>query len=155
MDAAASRVGASLPLYVLVEEARKRKAEEERQAKADNPSKKERSAPLVFLEDNIGRLGESTGESEPVHVTQDEEDDVMSDESEFVLSDDTDELRRLSEEQRLSTFQSQYKLQIDRQEGLLQLDETDPVTSPQREDEEDRSIIWEECELESRGFIPK
>jgi len=160
MDAAASRIGASLPLHLRVaEEARKRKAADD--AKQEEERVKGRKlmrpgATLEFLNDNIGRgvLEDATFVDASL-VSQDgvgeEEDDAPEQLYEIVLVDDTEELRQLSDEARLLAFQSQYQLEMERQTELLQL-QPSPLGSPTRGthggmmSDEEEDVPWEDGE---------
>lgn len=153
MDAAASRVGASLPLHLRMEEeaSRKRKAEEE-EAKANQNKKKNLltgSQTFDFLQDNIGRNGLDIEDN--VHlvsqeVGDDDDDYDVGEEPELVLADDTEEIQKLPEEARLAAFQAQYKLEMDRQAKLLQLKE---IESPKRPiEDDDKSVVWEDGDLD-------
>lgn len=173
MDAAASRIGASLPLYIRVEENRKRKAEQEEKEKKDknkNSKKKMASGETFhFLRDNIGRNSESGGNLDDDTPSMDDEDsDDNGDDDDgaptgMVLADDTEELRQLTEETRRAAYQAQYKLEMDRQAQLLKLLDAqsggaDGVggSSPLRrmstgagssvvtEDDERSAIMWED-----------
>lgn len=150
LDAAASRVGASLPLYFRMEESRKRKAEEEAKAKLND---KKQMAPegqtLEFLRDNIGRQGHEmrrTVDAETKEVESEEDNDEMG-EPELVLADDMEELQQLPEDSRRTAFQAQYKMEMDRQIKLLKLLEAE---SPKRAstDDDERSVMWEDGDLE-------
>jgi len=144
MDAAASRVGATLPLYYRMEEARKRKAaaeaeaeEAERKSKENgNQSKKKRQkkgtdGTLEFLRDNIGRSVSFDYDDDEDTPDEDDGDDDEDDGSssnadgsggtEVVLADDTLEMRQLAEDARRAAFQAQYKLEMERQVELLKL----------------------------------
>jgi transcription initiation factor IIE alpha subunit len=152
MDAAASRVGASLPLHMQLEEKRKRKDEEEREENKDKQKNKmvKAGSTFYFMEDNIGRNGENddsdnedssgqpNGKKETTSITPAEP------EPELVLADDTEALRQLSEEIRRSTFQAQYKLEMDRQMQLLQLGTGDSPRRSSFVEEEDKSVVWED-----------
>lgn len=163
MDAAASRVGANLPLHMRVEESRKRKAEAEAKKAAESSALTGRKlmkagATLHFLTDNIGRnglediaeqtkllLASSTNEQQPAEP---EEPEPL--EPELVLADDTEELRQLSDEARMAAFQSQYKVEMDRQVQLLQLENVEPLGSPRHSmlsSEDEDAICWEDGEM--------
>ena len=157
MDAAASRIGISLPLHLRVaEEALKRKAADDAKKTEEHVEGRKlmkAGATLEFLNDNIGRgPDEDNGMSV---VTQEEHDDevlVDQEQYEIVLVDDTEELRQLSEEKRMISFQSKYQLEMERQTELLQL-QPSPLGSPNRgagaysgmmSDDED--VLWEDGE---------
>jgi hypothetical protein len=140
MDAAASRVGASLPLYMRVEEdakERKRKQKEQEEAEKSGKAKKKVKVgeTLEFLKDNIGR-GESSAfdaDDNDTPSIDDEDDgegydgDDNSNPTELILADDTEEMRLLGEESRRAVFQAQYKLQMERQAQILKIEENTGV----------------------------
>ena len=149
MEAAASRIGISLPLHLKIkeEEQRKKKEAEEKRKEAEKAGKNLAGGTLTFLEDNIGREGDEDAQVDSVSIEMDE--DVTAnvfDEPEIVLSDEYDELRMLSEESRRSTFQAQYKLEMERQSEMLHLGSGN---TPKREaiDEEDETwtLVWEDA----------
>lgn len=160
MDAAASRIGAALPLHLRVaEEARKRKAADA--AKKEEERVKGRKimrpgATLEFLNDNIGRGvldGATAFDSQLVSQDDEEEEEENAPEQQYeiVLVDDTEEMRHLSEETRLLSFQSQYQLEMERQAKLLQL-QPSPLGSPSRGthgsvmSDDDEDVPWEDGE---------
>jgi hypothetical protein len=62
-----------------------------------------------------------------------------------------DEVRKLPEDKRLASFQAQYKVEVDRQVKLLELEEVEPPGSPRRAsllEDEDQAVIWEDGEWE-------
>jgi hypothetical protein len=158
MEAAASRVGASLPVYLRLQETLKRKAEEEKENTDDKQKKKAKIfQTLEFLQDNIGRNGGSddmeesnNGLSGLTEAADNDDDSFESDqeaEPELVLSDGADELWKLSEENRQAAFQAQYNKEVQRQIQILGLSE---IESPRRagsEDDDTRSVIWEDGDL--------
>lgn len=160
MDAAASRIGAALPLHLRVaEEARKRKAADAAKQEEERVRGRKLMRPgatLEFLNDNIGRgVLEDAAIVDPHVVTQDalseEEDDAPEQQCEVVLVDDMDELRQLSDESRLRSFQTQYQLEMERQSKLLQL-QPSPMGSPSRGSlcgilsDDDEDVPWEDGE---------
>jgi len=177
LDAAASRVGASLPLHVAVREKDKRE-EEETAEKAIAPGKKKRkeevSGCLVFLQDNIGRarMEEHKGHSIAEALKADEEgeeEDSAGEDPALIFSYDADDNLLLSEDSRKAAFQTQYKHEMNRQMKILRLQEIDPgVGSPPKNpaqaglapvvtDAED-NIEWEDGEdnvLEHEAGIMK
>lgn len=160
MDAAASRVGATLPLYIQLEQTRKRKAEEaakkEKEDSERNNKNKARDGrklmragdTFFFLKDNIGRNamnGDSQGGRRQVSVdvpTSNEQKE--EDEPELVLCDDMEEFRNLPEETRMATFQNMYKAEMNRQTQLMGLDDPS-LSSPSHTEEE--VIPWEDGEV--------
>lgn len=138
MDAAASRVGVSLPLHVRVEEEERRKRklaeEEEKEAKLGNKKSKKAMISLEFLYDNIGRLGHDIEENKKREESDDEKSEVSNenDGTDLILSDETSELRQLTDENRLAAFQAQYKLEVERQMTVV----TDA--------DEDEPPVWED-----------
>ena len=153
LDAAASRVGPSLPLHIAMN--RKRQLEMEAAAAAaaaaeDGTSKKEQSdkkkskfmkaGGLVFLEDNIGRAqleDEERQRSMAAALREDdaesEEEDDMQENSALVLAYDAEDILQ-SEESRHAAFQAQYKREMNRQVQLLRLQDVDgaPSSSPNK-----------------------
>jgi len=133
MDAAASRVGASVPIYVQLqqkqqreEEARKQKELEESQNGGKGKKRKLMvGGTLEFLKDNIGRNADIETSVKPSANVDDDEDDGDDDEMdetgrpEIVLLDETEELRQLSDDMRRAAFQAQYKIEMDRQVELM------------------------------------
>lgn len=141
MDAAATRVGAALPIQIRVEESRKRKIEEE---KARSMKKTKGPTEPDFLEDNIGRgLGKVTpdNEYENEHTHPETLDDRSStSDSVLVLIDDFEEHQRIPEQNRIAGFQSHYKMEMDRQVRILSISESDTASVGV----EESSIIWED-----------
>ncbi|CAB9519677.1 transcription factor IIE subunit 1 [Seminavis robusta] len=166
LDAAASRVGPSLPLHVVQQREKEQKAREEAeaQAAAEKAGKKRRklnaTGGLDFLEDNIGRANlEDKGKTRLMAeaLKEDElDDDNMEDEEEIrglVLAYDTEDVLQLTDEMRKAAFQSQYKTEMGRQAKILRLQEeagpggTSPnKTSPTAvvTDAEDNNVEWED-----------
>jgi transcription initiation factor TFIIE subunit alpha len=144
LDAAASRVGVSLPLYtVLQETSRIRKKKEKEEEKDGVPKKKQKVAiqTLEFLRDNIGRYDEDLAHEELREAEREEQrEDMFAVEvdEELVLCDETAELKQLEDEERLIAFQEQYKMEVMRQEELFKL------KYPGSCIEEELSIAWEE-----------
>ncbi|GKY93643.1 hypothetical protein MPSEU_000331700 [Mayamaea pseudoterrestris] len=149
MDAAASRIGISLPLHLRIreEEDRKRRNEEEKRLADEKEGRKTANgAALTFLEDNIGRSitadGGAVDHASVVLVDTGESFDDPEDELEFVLLDDNDDLRLLTEENRRSSFQTQYKLEMDRQASMLDLNVTGSPKRSTSDDEDLVSVVW-------------
>lgn len=163
LDAAASRVGASVPLYVALREKRKREEEElaEKEKKQGKKRKKKDQGHLEFLNDNIGR-GTNEARRRQHLETLKEEDDIQENEDEtskeeeaLTLDSDPEDL---SEEVRQTAFQAHYKCEMNRQIKLLKL-ETEgssaigsppkapaTVTSPPVvTDTEDNNVEWEDA----------
>lgn len=139
MDAAASRVGASLPLHVrLVDEMRKRKA-----ILREQKAKKQRieAKTLEFLEDNIGRKDESEEMGMFVMEEVDDEEEIV--EPELVIDDDINIMRQLPDDQRLAAFQAQYKVEVEKQLKLLNR----LIANNTSMDDEDRAVPWEDGDL--------
>lgn len=165
LDAAASRVGASLPLHLTMREKRKRE-EEEAKAKVKAAGKRKKGkknsvAPvgnLEFLEDNIGRMGEMEGKHYVAYSIQEDEgyqeDDAADDDlTALVLAYDTEDILQLSDENRKAAFQSQYKHEMNRQARILRLQEGDggagfspskASSAPVVTDGEDNNVDWED-----------
>ena len=142
----------------VAEEARKRKAMDD--AKQEEERVKGRKlmrpgATLDFLNDNIGRGPEENNLAGPNYVTQEEDqvDEALVDQQyEIVLVDDIEELRQLSDEARMISFQAQYQLEMDRQAKLLHL-QPSPLGSPTRSGgahsgmmSDDEDVTWEDGE---------
>lgn len=157
MDAAASRVGANLPLHRRVEETRKRKAEAEAKKAAESVALHgrklmKRGATLFFLKDNIGRNGledvaeQSNGLATEAAPLLTEDPEPLQ--SEQVLADDTEDLMQMSGEARMAAFQSHYHVEMDRQVQLLHLENMEPLGSPRHNvfSEDDDAICWEDGE---------
>ena len=141
MDAAASRVGATLPLHLALEEERKRKlaVEEELERAAKNQqtdgtvsNKKPKIMTLDFLQDNIGRNEEMNDYSDQMNGIKEWNgsngnsgngnkglDDTFEPELVVLADEESEALRQLSEESRLAAFQAQYKVEMDRQMQIL------------------------------------
>jgi transcription initiation factor IIE alpha subunit len=169
MDAAAIRVGANLPYHIRVEESRKRNA-----TNAANKKMKESKhgrtttgpsrigAPLHFLHDNIGRIGQedhiekqtnavstdtaATGQISDARIQDQSSDSVLVDDEEM-------HRQQLSDEARMVAFQSQYQVEVDRQAKLLQLETIESSStflgSPRHSimSDDDTVIPWEDGEL--------
>lgn len=153
MEAAASRVGASLPIPIRVQENLKRKAEAEAKAAAQDAKQKKMkitSGTLEFLKDNIGRSAHERTDAEEVddwdaeENTDDDEEANGDNERDLLLSDDMEEWVQLTEESRMAKFQAQYKLEMARQAKLLQLEGS---ASPSRLENDD-GIPWEDGQLD-------
>ena len=165
MDAAAIRVGATvLPYHIRVEEAQKRIAAAltKKKLKESKNGASRPGAPLHFLDDNIGRscledITEKTADTNPptATVVVASENNNTNHESDMVLIDDTEELRRLPDEVRMTQFQSQYQMEVDRQAKILQLDTIESSSSsyvgssPRHGiiSDDDTVIAWEDGEL--------
>jgi transcription initiation factor IIE alpha subunit len=156
LDAAAIRVGSSLPYHIRVDEERKRKvaaAVAQKLAESENGRRVEVGATLHFLDDNIGRksLESSDAKAMGMFTAVDTPDDEMK-EPDLVLADDTEELRQLTDEARMAAFQSQYQIEVDRQAHLLHLEVAEslffkgsPSHSTTHDDE--TVISWEDGEV--------
>ena len=166
MDAAAIRVGATvLPYHIRVEEAQKRIAAAltKKKLKESKNGASRPGAPLHFLDDNIGRsclediTEKKTADANPptATVVVASENNNTNHESDMVLTDDTEELRRLPDEVRMTQFQSQYQMEVDRQAKILQLDTIESSSSsyvgssPRHGiiSDDDTVIAWEDGEL--------
>jgi hypothetical protein len=157
MDAAASRVGADLPIYALMQK-RKREAEELERKKKKNKTTTNAPTNLDFLVNNIGLT------EREVRMEEDRQRDiVLDDEIEdygdqdggkdaFILADDVQEMHALSDEDRRAKFQGLYKLEMERQRKVLNLEadkSADGLSLPQltaedSTDVEDSGINWED-----------
>jgi hypothetical protein len=162
MDAAASSVGATLPLPMRVEKRRLQKAEEEAAAVAAAEEKDGTKVKLIkagdtldFLKDNIGIKAIRKQEAEELMVlepadVEDEDDDwedVDLSPPELVLADDMEELRNVPDDARMATFQAQYKLEMERQANLLELPDSSPRHAGSMMTEEDEDLLWEDGEM--------
>jgi transcription initiation factor TFIIE subunit alpha len=157
MDAAATRVGASVPLELRMKEQQKRKREEA-EAKKLKAGKKTTvgqpsTIPLVFLNNNIGRMDLDIEmdrlRQQDLENNEDSDDADMEDQpTDIVLLDETEKMPQLwAEETRKTAFQAQYSKEMVRQVEILQLEsDTNVFSSPPKVsgDGEDRSIAWED-----------
>lgn len=154
MDAAATRVGASVPLDMRIKEKEKRKLEEEQKQSSQQDSKKQKtsgpSTPLTFLHNNIGRQDLDI-EMEKLRQQDMEQDSDVEDEcgdqntAGMVVLDETEDMPILWEEEtRKAAFQALYNKEITRQKELL--GENPAMPSPQRmAADDDRGITWEDA----------
>jgi hypothetical protein len=157
MDAAATRVGASVPLELRMKEQQKRKREEA-EAKKLKAGKKTTigqpsTIPLVFLNNNIGRMDLDIEmdrlRQQDLENNEESGDEGMEDQpTDIVLLGETEEMPQLwAEETRKTAFQAQYSKEMVRQVEILQLEsDTNVFSSPPKMsgDGEDRSIAWED-----------
>ena len=167
MDAAATRVGTSIPLEVKIKEDEKRKALEEEKRKAEKENTKDTkrqktsagvasNIPLEFLNNNIGRMDldmemDQLRKQDLAQAEEMEESDVEEHEGEIVLLDDTEETPNLwEEEKRKAAFQSLYSKEMGRQVQLLQLEpDSNTLSSPPKAssaENEERQIAWVDCD---------
>ena len=162
MDAAASRVGATLPIPIRVQQALKRKAEAAAAAAAEaakNSKRPKTIAPSVpdFLFDNIGRAAhertiaegiddwDAEGGADENDESQNNSNGNANGENERVWADDMAEWVQMPDDTRVATFQAQYKLEMSRQEQILQLEEG--AASPRAHDNREDSVPWEDGDL--------
>ena len=156
MDAAASRVGASLPIPVRVAESLKRKAEAAAAAAAaaEASNKKAKTAMASvpdFLNDNIGRAAHERTVAEDVddwdedNGADEKNDNGERHEPDLIWDDDMEKWVSMPEEERISTFQREYKVEMARQEKMLNL--KSGATSPSRPQDQDDDIPWEDGDL--------
>ena len=156
MDAAATRVGSSIPLDMRVKEKEKRQLEEE-QKNATGSNKKQKttqgtpsSIPLTFLNNNIGRE-ELDKELErlrqqDMEPESDEEDGTVDQKAGMVVLNGIEDTPVLWEEEtRKAAFQALYSKEMIRQRELL--GDNPAIPSPQRSaaDMDERSIAWEDA----------
>jgi transcription initiation factor IIE alpha subunit len=158
MDAAATRVGAGVPLDLRIKEQEKQRLEEEQKAKSEERMSTQQTGPsmipLTFLNNNIGRhdldvemerLRQLDMELEEVEELEDE-DELEADR---IILDETEDMPHLwEEERRMATFQANYKKEMSRQVELLHIDADTNVMagSPKHTiDGEDRSVVWEDA----------
>ena len=167
MDAAATRVGTSVPLEVKIKEEQKRKRQEEERQKAEKASGKDSkkiktsagvpsNIPLAFLDNNIGRMDldmemDQLRKQDLAQADELEESDIEEHEGEIVLQDETEDTPHLwEEEKRKAAFQSQYSKEMGRQVQLLQLEpESNTLSSPPKTsaaDADERLIAWVDCD---------
>ena len=171
MEAAATRVGTTIPLEVRVKEEQKRKRQEEekksKEEKENGEGKKIQKTshgvasniPLEFLNNNIGRMDldlemdrlRQKDLAEAGEMDGAESDDEKNHAGEIVLLDETEEMPHLwDEETRKARFQSQYNKEMSRQTQLLQLQpEHNTMSSPPKSstlDLDDRSVAWVDCD---------
>jgi transcription initiation factor TFIIE subunit alpha len=163
MDAAATRVGVSVPLDMQIKEQEKRKLEEEQKEKSSQ-NKKQKTAggpsqiPLAFLDNNIGRDGldvemERLRQQDMEHGAAggdpDDDDDGNHTNGDIIVLDETEETPHLwDEETRKAAFQAHYSKEMARQVQLLHIDaDTAVLSSPPKmsTDSEDRSVLWEDA----------
>jgi len=165
MDAAASRIGTSLPVQFQLRLIRQRRAEAAAAAaakKAANENqkgsalkaaaKKGEVRELTFLIDNIGR----PKRIRIMMTEEDDNDDDDEDDDEYnqygintnggavVLVDDTEELLRMTDDERRAAFQAQYKMEMARQAKILSLDPDGKNNGLPRLTEEDEQVNWED-----------
>jgi transcription initiation factor IIE alpha subunit len=153
MEAAASRIGADLPLYVKM--AREKRKQQE-QVEAEHARKRQKgedpSGGLSFLKNNIGRTKreeelEKARLKELSRLQQEGSDVVLVDEDNgtFVF-DDLEEFQKLTEEERRAVFQAQYKVEMERQIQLLGLtpEKTGGRSSLADDSMDESSISWED-----------
>jgi len=175
MDAAASRVGASLPVHWQLrviaaavaknkqdaEDAKQLLLQQQQQQEtdssdgADGSKDKDKkkvikpvSKELHFLNNNIGRPKRKRVQmkDQPDEAGDDDEDDYYNNNEEdgMVLVDDTLELLSMTDEERKTAFQAQYKMEMGRQAKLFHL-EPDGLKAggpPSLKDEE--NVVWED-----------
>lgn len=161
MDAAATRVGSSLPLHRALEEERIRKEVALKKVEKEENGRKLMKAgdTFDFLKDNIGLNGrnglttisESLAEEDfpDVHNPSDLLDEQV-DSAEMTLSDETAEMQTLPEDDRVTTFQNQYKVELDRQVDIIRNEANiDPLASPLHSvvSEDDVTICWEDVDV--------
>jgi len=167
MDAAATRVGAGIPLDLRIKEQARQKLEEEQKQKSENNNgnnnkKKDSSKQgessgqtLAFLNNGIGRQDLDREMERLRQMDMDrEEDDVDGDDNmsvtEIVILDETEDMPHLwEEERRTAAFQALYKKEISRQSEILRIDRTTNKTSSSAmkytTDAEERGIEWEDA----------
>jgi transcription initiation factor IIE alpha subunit len=155
MDAAATRVGAALPVHVQLYLLESRKSAMEKQQQQLEANGKSPAGGLFFLQDNIGRGNSDKGRDQRVNYkewNEDEEDEALEQHDTamlrhggskvegVVLMDDAMELLlNMDDEERKAAFQRQYKLEMTRQAKLLNLDGGGP---PRLSDED---VLWEDA----------
>jgi hypothetical protein len=143
MDEAASRIGASLPLFVRMREKQKRKEEEQRE-NASKKQKKDTPGGLEFLKNNIGAIErdeelEKLRKKELLRKEKEAAKETEESESVIVLIDETEEMRRLPDEERQKAFQTLYKVEMGRQLKLLDLESDGKQTTS---DDDEEQVVW-------------
>lgn len=165
MDAAASRVGATLPIPIRVQQALKRKAEAAAAAaaEADKNKRPKRIAASVpdFLFDSIGRAdhertvaegiddwdADDGGVNENDEASQNNQNDQngYTNSGDVVWADDMEEWVEMPDDARVAKFQAQYKIEMTRQAHILQLEAG--AGSPRAHDNREDSVPWEDGDL--------
>jgi transcription initiation factor TFIIE subunit alpha len=157
MDAAASRVGADLPIYALMQK-RKREAEEMEREKKKNKTTNNAPKSLDFLKNNIGLTEHEVRmeEDRQRDIVLDDEVEDYGDQADgkdaIILAEGVQEMHALSDEERHAKFQGLYKLEMERQRKVLNLEvdkSADGLSLPQltaeySTDVEDSSVNWED-----------
>lgn len=157
MDAAATRVGASIPLDLRVKEKEKRQLEEEQKNAENKSNKKQKTSsgtpsniPLTFLDNSIGR--ESLDKEmerlrqQDMEPESDTEEEVADQNTGVVVLNEIEDTPILWEEEtRKAAFQALYSKEMIRQRELL--GDNPAIPSPQRsiQDADERSIAWEDA----------
>ena len=161
VDAAAMRVGADLGLVarVIMEqkvsriEAKKRKREEQAEGK-----KKKRELEFDFLHNNLGfswdingRISKEEKEKQRLGYLGEGNESSDDEEEQFesnYVTDETDELRAMNENDRRAAFQTQYKIEFERQKKLMDLttsdDKTNDLENIAKKEVDDDSVNWED-----------
>jgi hypothetical protein len=155
MDAAATRVGASVPLDMRIKEKEKRKLEEEqKQNSLQENNKKQttgpKSTPLTFLNNNIGRqdLDIEMERLRQLDMEQDSDAEDVDDDHNaggLVVLNETEDMPILWEEEtRKAAFQALYNKEMTRQKEIL--GDNPAFPSPQRmASDDDRTVTWEDA----------
>lgn len=160
MDAAASRIGVSLPVHLqlrLIRQQAKKKEEPEGDQDSDNGNtnkkkeegKNEKTTKVVkelsFLVNSIDRpkrqriaMKEEDEEGEDLDDVQSEDNGVV------VLVNDMEELLEMTDSERIVAFQAQYKMEMGRQAELLSLEPDAKAGGMPGLATEDEGIMWEE-----------
>ena len=159
MDAAATRVGASVALDLRIKE-RKRKKEEEEKKKAEEQGKQPKNGliSLEFLNNNIGRM-EFDVEMDRLRKkdlelgqTDSDMESKGKEASAVIVLEEAEDLPHLEDEEaRKIAFQAQYSKEMARQVQLLHIDsDTNVLSSPPKvaagDNSDDRSVAWEDCD---------
>jgi len=141
MDAAATRVGGSIPLDMRVKEKEKRQMQEE-QKNAENGNKKQKTThgtpstiPLTFLNNNIGRQALDKEmerlRQQDMEPESDPEDEVADKKAGMVVLNEIEDTPILWEEEtRKAAFQALYSKEMIRQREIL--GDNPAIPSPQR-----------------------
>jgi hypothetical protein len=144
LDAAASRIGTTLPMhfqlqYILAQQQKEKEARKQEEAKSEQTKKSDVPAGPDFLNDNIGRQ-KRKWEALQEDDRNEDDGDKTHDEQLQVLIDDRHELLGMTEDERKDAFQAQYKMEMIRQAKILKLEEG----FSRMKSKESEAIQWED-----------
>lgn len=149
MDAAASKVAATLPVAVQWWQLQRkaREAEEEK----DPEHVKPKHAGLDFLDNNIGIMEKDMELENLRNMSRKQEQrsvDNSGTDGPQIVPDEAQEMLNWTDEERQTAFQAQYKIEIDRQVKILQLDDgkhgVPKLTEEQPLDPDEMGVAWED-----------